>query len=168
MTQAKLLVIVTNDALRRMLVHTWSETTIGGMGGPGDEPTSIGAGQEPVAFSRVEVKEDLSLYLFIVDGGWQREYVCQALARRAAGYCLIVGPEDEEALLAADLMMLLHASGAPKGLMAAADAAAARRLRETLQLPDDTSIPTVDCESAESFKELLTTLLERLAAAAAA
>ena len=121
MTQVKLLVIVTDDALRRKLLNTWRESTVEQMGLLSDEPVDADEGREPVAFSRINIREDLSLCLFIVDGGWRREYVCQALARRAAGYCLIIGPGEHELSLAGDLLILLHSGGAPRGIVAIAD-----------------------------------------------
>ena len=167
-TQVKLLVIVTNDALRSKLLQTWRESTVQKMGMLSDEPVDADDAGEPVAFSRIDIREGLSLCMFVVDGGWRREYVCQALARRAAGYCLVIGPGEDELSLAGDLLLLLHSGGAPRGVVAIAQETDADRVRASLGLPEDARVPTVDCGDAKSFVALLSNLLDRLAAAAAA
>lgn len=168
MTQAKLLVIVTNNDLRRRLLRTWRSSTVDQRALLSDEPSRAGLGDEPVAFSRVDVREGLSLCMFIVDGGWRREYVCRALASHAMGYCLMLGPDDGELELAGDLLGLLGSAGGPEGVIAVEEGMDKERTRAILQLPEDTRLREVDCDSEISITGLLCDLLERLAKVAAA
>jgi len=167
MTCAKLLLIVTNTNVRRRLLATWREFVIEqpGVDREGSPPTAAGA-EAPVAFTRLKVRDDLSLSVFVVDGGWRREYVCHALARQVDGYCLVVGSEASELILARDLMQLLGRT--TPGMIASAVAGGEPRVRSALALPEETPIPSVDCADRISVAELVCALLEHLAAARAA
>jgi len=168
MVQVKLLVITTNEAVRRQLLQTWRDSTIRQRGSASSEVVGSTEENQPVAFTRLDIRDGLGLCIFLVDGGWRREYVCQALARTASGYCIIVGPEDDEARLATDLLALLHAHEGLVGALAVAGESNADRVRAQLRLPDDFRVPVVDCQDVASITALLCELLERMANAAAA
>jgi hypothetical protein len=121
-----------------------------------------------VSFGRVDVREGLSLYLFIADGGWRREYVCQVLASQVAGYCLIVGPEPGDLTLGRDLLALLRATTDGPGIVAATDAQDPEATRAALALPLDLPLARVDCGRGPSADDLVCGLLEHLAAVPAA
>ena len=110
----------------------------------------------------------LALYVFIVDGGWRREYVCQALAADCAGYCLVVGPNTVDLGLGRDLRALLEAGGVTEGIFAVAGGQDPEVARAALGVPASLPMVEVDCDSQTSINELLCTLLERLAAVPAA
>lgn len=168
MTRVKLLVIVTNEAVRRKLVATWREFVIAQRGGADEVLGAEDRANSPVDFGRIDVRDDLSLYVFIVDGGWRREYVCQALAADCAGYCVVVGPTAIDLSLARDLVALLATSGTTEGLFAVAEGQDAEVTRTVLGVPDGTPVVEIDSGSQSSMTGLLCALLERLAAVPAA
>ncbi|MBM3497826.1 MAG: hypothetical protein FJX74_04060 [Armatimonadetes bacterium] len=166
LTCAKLLLIVTNAEARRRLETTWREFVIRQPEvGAGGHPGSGGV-EGPVTFSRLRVREGLGLALFIVDGGWRREYVCQALAAEVDGYCLLVG--DTPADLSAGLGLRRLLAESRFGLVAGTVAGSEALLHAALQLPPDTRVASVDCDDRQSVMTLVCELLERLAAAPAA
>ena len=161
MTCAKLLLIVTNADVRRRLLATWHDFVIRQPGTnlrgvPGAEIT-----EAPVAFSRLNVRPGLDLALFIVDGGWRREYVCRALAAEVEGYCLLLGDSPADLSLAHGLLQLL--GDMTPGIIAGTAEGSDDLLRSVLALPPDTAIPVVDCDDRESVTELVCTLLEQVA-----
>ncbi len=169
MTRVKVLVIVTNEPVRRQLLTTWREFVVAQRGPAADDV--LGApdrAASPVDFGRIDVREGLALYVFIVDGGWRREYVCQALAADCAGYCMVVGPGPMDLSLARDLRALLDAGRAPEGVFAVAGGQDAEVTRAALGVPESAPVVEIDPESQSSINELLCTLLERLAAVPAA
>ena len=169
MTRVKVLVIVTDEMARRQLLRTWREFVIAQRGLAADEVLGPRERTDsPVDFGRIDVRDGLALYVFIVDGGWRREYVCQALAADCAGYCLVVGRDPLHLGLGRDLLALLEAAGVREGVYAITAGQDSEVARAALGVPDGTPVTEVDCESQSSINELLCTLLERLAAVPAA
>lgn len=169
MTRVKVLVIVTNEAVRHRLLAVWREFLVAQRGARADEV--LGAQDRtdsPVDFGRLNVRDDLALYVFVVDGGWRREYVCQALAADCVGYCMVVGPTATDLNLARDLVALLEEGGIAEGAFAVAGGQDPQVMRTVLGVPDGAPIVEVDCDSQSSITELLCALLERLAAVPAA
>jgi hypothetical protein len=168
MVNVKLLVVVTNDSVRRRLLDAWRAFVVGpGRGAlPGGGEEAIE--EAPVAFGRVDVREGLSLYVFIVEGGWRREYVCRVLAGQVFGYCLVVGPDSNDLLMAEDLLTLLDEACPDGGVVAATAPEEADLVCRALSVPPQVAVTTVDCESRSSISEMLCVLLEHLAAAPAA
>jgi hypothetical protein len=168
MTSVKLLVIVTSDLLRRRLLRAWRPFVV-----RCGQPAPQSAGQDesnggPVAFGRVDVRDGLSLYVFIVDGSWRREYVCRVLAGQVYGYCLIVGPGSDDLLLGQDLLDLLRQAGPAGGVVAASPPGNIEVVRGALSLPPDAPLAGVDCDSRSDVNQLLCSLLEHLTAVPAA
>lgn len=169
MTKVKILVIVTDQAARRRLLATWRGFVIAQRGSAADEVLGPqGRAESPVDFGRIHVRDGLALYVFIVDGGWRREYVCQALAADCAGYCLVIGPNAVDLGLGRDLLALLEAGGATEGVFAVAADQDPEVASAALGVPASTPMIQVDCDSQASINQLLCTLLERLAAVPAA
>ncbi len=166
MAKAKLLVIVTDNGLRRRLLGAWQAFVVarGRMAPWGGEPADDG----PVAFGRVDVRPGLSLYVYIADGGWRREYVCRVLAGQVSGYCLVVGPGPNDVLTAEDLLGLLGEACPGAGVVAASVPEGETTLRGALSLPPGVAVTTVDCDSRAGVSEMLCGLLEHLVAAPAA
>jgi hypothetical protein len=161
---AKLLLIVTDPEARRRVLATWREFVIRQPAeGRGAGPAA-GEVDGPVAFSRLTVREGLDLAVFIADGGWRREYVCQVLAEEVDGWCLLIGDAPED--LAAGLGLLRLIVDTRPGLVAGTAPGSEDLLREVLQLPRLAPVPIVDCEDAESVTMVVCELLERLAAIA--
>ncbi len=169
MTRVKVLVIVTSEVVRHRLLGTWHEFLVAQRGATADEVLGVqDRTDSPVDFGRIDVRDDLSLYVFIVDGGWRREYVCQALAADCVGYCMVVGPTATDLNLARDLVALLEDGGIVEGAFAVAGGQDPEVTRTVLGIPDSTPIVELDCDSQSSITELLCALLERLAAVPAA
>ncbi len=168
MTNVKLLVIVTNDSLRHRLLRAWRPFVVRcGQSTPQSAEQDDG-GEGPVAFGRVDVREGLSLYVFIVDGSWRREYVCRVLAGQAYGYCLIVGAEPADLVLGQDLLDLLQEACPSGGVVAASRPEEAGLVRTALRLQPDVAVTSVDCDSRVAVNQLLCDLLEHLTAVPAA
>jgi Domain of unknown function (DUF4388) len=166
-TRVKLLVIVTSEAVRRRLLEAWGDSLLSRARLTADD--GGGEGRDgPVAFGRLDARPDLGLYIFIANGGWRREYLCRVLAREAMGYCLIVGPEPSDLLLAQDLLALLREACPGEGLVAATSPEDAAVVRNVLELPGNAIVTHVDCDSAASSQQVLCGLLEHLSALPAA
>jgi hypothetical protein len=119
-----------------------------------------------VAFTRLSIRDGLSLAVFVVDGGWRREYVCRVLAEEVDGYCLVLGDQPADLSLGRGLVESI--AGTRPGLIASTVAGSEELIRAVLELSHDARIPTVDCDSRESVTSVVCELLERLAAAPAA
>jgi hypothetical protein len=130
----------------------------------GGEPTDDG----PVAFGRVDVRPGLSLYVYIADGGWRREYVCRVLAGQVSGYCLVVGPGPNDLLTAEDLLGSLGEACPGAGVVAASVPEDESLVRRTLSVPPGVLVTTADCDSRAGVSEMLCVLLEHLVAVPAA
>ncbi|MBM3474035.1 MAG: hypothetical protein FJX75_12260 [Armatimonadetes bacterium] len=161
MTCAKLLLIVTNIDARRRLLATWHDFVIRQPGTNLRGAPGAVADEAPVAFSRLSVRPGLDLAVFVVDGGWRREYVCRALAAEVEGYCLLLGDSPADLSLAHGLLQLL--GDTTPGVVAGTAAGSDDLIREVLALPPDTVVPVVDCDDRESVTELVCMLLERVA-----
>jgi hypothetical protein len=160
-TCAKLLLIVTDRDVRRRLLTTWRDFVIRQPSTSLDSSPDSATGEGPVAFTRLGVREGLSLAVFIVDGGWRREYVCQALAEAVDGYCLLLSGDPAALGLGRGLLQLL--GDARPGMVAAAAPGTEDLIREALNRRDESSIPVVDCDDCESVTGLVCALLERVA-----
>jgi len=167
-TNVKLLVIVTNDFLRHRLLRAWRPFIV--RCGPlaSQSAEEDGNYEGPVAFGRVDVRDGLSLYVFIIDGGWRREYVCRVLAGQVYGYCLVVGPEPSDLALGQDLLDLLRQACPGGGVVATSTLEDANLVRAALSLPADAVVADVDCDSPADVNQLLCSLLEHLTAVPAA
>jgi hypothetical protein len=166
MTCAKLLIIATDAQTRRRLLATWREFIIQQPRWGPEDATSGPPDDGPVAFTRLTIREGLALSVFVVDGGWRREYVCQALAQCVDGYCLVLGDRPTDLALGRDLLELIGRS-AP-GMVAVSTAAAVAPVCQLLSLPDAGAVPVVDCADRASVGGLVSEFLERLAASKAA
>ena len=161
MACAKLLLIATSKDLRRRLLATWHDFVIRQPGTSRPGAPGVDPGEAPVAFSCLSVRPGLDLALFIVDGGWRREYVCRALAAEVEGYCLLLGDTPADLSLAHGLLQLL--GDTTPGLVAGTASGGDEVIRSVLALPPDVVVPVVDCDDRESVTELVCTLLERVA-----
>lgn len=161
MACAKLLLIVTNPDARRRLLATWHDFVIRQPGTSRAGAPERDPGEAPVAFSRLSVRPELDLAVFVVDGGWRREYVCRALVAEVQGYCLLLGDTPADLSLAHGLLQLL--GDTTPGLVAGTVPGSDDSIRSVLALPPDVIIPIVDCDNRESVTELVCMLLERMA-----
>jgi hypothetical protein len=160
-TCAKLLLIVTDPDVRRRLLATWRDFVIRQPSTNLDNSPGSATAEGRVAFTRLGIREGLSLAVFIVDGGWRREYVCQALADVVDGYCLLLTGDPADLALGRGLQQLL--GDARPGMVAAAVPGAEDLIRDVLNRWDEPSIPVVDCDDCESVTGLVCALLERVA-----
>jgi hypothetical protein len=168
MTNVKLLVIVTNDFLRHRLLRSWHPFIVRCGPSVSQSAQEDESCNGPVAFGRVDVRDGLSLCVFIVDGGWRREYVCRVLAGQVYGYCLVVGPESSDLALGQDLLDLLQQACPGGGVVAVSTPEDADLVRAALNLPPDAAVASVDCDSPADVNQLLCSLLEHLTAVPAA
>jgi len=165
-TCPKVLLIVTNADERRRLLATWHDFVIRQPGTNFGSAPGAAQGEGPVAFSRLRVREGLNLAVFIVDGGWRREYVCRVLADEVDGYCLLISDNPADLSMGLGLSQLL--AGTKLGLIAATVPGSEELVRSVLGLPADAAVPVVDCGNRQSVTGAVCELLEHLAALPAA
>ena len=166
MTCAKLLLIVPDPEARRRLLATWEAFVIRQPGAAPDDGPGASRADGPVVFSRLRIRDGLSLALFIVDGGWRREYVCQVLAEEVDGFCLLLGDTPADLSAAAGLAPLL--AGRRPGLIVGTAEGCEAVLREALGLSPEARLAIVDCDDGRSVMGAVCELLERVAAVPAA
>lgn len=162
MVCAKLLLIVTDSDTRRRLLATWREFVIRQPSAYREAGPNAESSEGPVAFTRLTLREGLSLAVFVVEGAWRREYVCRVLAQEVDGFALLLGDSPLDLALGKGLWDLLsrRLSGIVVGTVPGSD----ETIRRTLGLPADVGIPFVDCDNRESVTRVVCELLEHVAA----
>jgi small GTP-binding protein len=162
-------VVVTGpfSAGKTTLIRTISEITVLSTERGITDSTRSRKAETTVAmdFGRITIDRDLVLYLFGTPGQERFDFMWEILGEGMIGYLLLVDAEREDSISEASAILEAFRRMARVPYVVALNRAApddhalTERVRETLQIPADVAIMSVDATDKESVKNVLLALL---------